>query len=415
MVAAVRDGASQRSVARRFGVSLATVQLWLGRSAGRPLDTVDWVDRPPIAAHVGRTATEIETLVVETRRRLREESVLGEYGAAAIRRELTGLDTLAGPVPSVRTIGRILERRGALDARRRVRRPAPPPGWYLPDLRARRSELDSFDFIDGLWLRGGIPIDVLTGISLHGALAAAWPASGLRSGQAADLIEAHWRTVGKPRYAQFDNDARFIGGASVRDSIGTIIRFCLAAAVTPVFAPPRETGFQAAVEAFNGRWQRKLWLRFWNPSLPELQDRSAAYIGAVRRAAAVRIEAAPGRDPIPAGGPDRPVRTGVRAPRLPASDQRRGRGHDPQPGLPGRPPLGAPPGPGRAPHRCRAHRRLRPAPPRTGGPAPHRADPVRAASALVHLTGMVWHLRDRPPFRSDREGLSLGQFRLESR
>jgi hypothetical protein len=301
MVAAVRDGASQRSVARRFGVGLATVQRWLGRAAGLSLDAVDWVDRPPVAAHVGRTAAEIEALVVETRQRLREESVLGEYGAAAIRRELTGLDAPTGPLPSVRTIGRILERRGALDARRRVRRPAPPPGWYLPDLRARRVELDSFDFIDGLWLRGGIPIDVLTGISLHGALAAAWPASGLRSGQAADLLEAHWRTVGKPRYAQFDNDARFIGGASVRDSIGTIIRFCLAAGVTPVFAPPRETGFQAAVEAFNGRWQRKLWLRFWNPSLDELQARSAAYIGAVRRAAAVRIEAAPRRDPIPAG------------------------------------------------------------------------------------------------------------------
>jgi hypothetical protein len=280
-------------------VSLATVQLWVRRAAGRSLDAVDWADRPPVAAHVRRTAPDTEVLVLEIRQRLRSESVLGEYGAAAIRRELEELDVLAGPVPSVRTIGRILERSGALDGRRRVRRPAPPPGWYLPDLRARRVELDSFDFIDGLWLRGGIPIDVLTGISLHGALAAAWPASGLRSAQTADLLEAHWRSVGRPRYAQFDNDARFIGGASVRDSIGTIIRFCLVAGVTPVFAPPRETGFQAAVEAFNGRWQRKLWLRFWNPSLDELQARSARYIHAVRQASALRIEAAPLRHPIP--------------------------------------------------------------------------------------------------------------------
>ncbi|SRR5712691_4046719 len=68
---------------------------------------------------------------------------LGEYGAQAIRRELA----VRGPagVPSVRTIGRILERRGALDGGRRIRRPPPPPGWYLPEVAAGRAELDSFD------------------------------------------------------------------------------------------------------------------------------------------------------------------------------------------------------------------------------------------------------------------------------
>ncbi len=77
------------------------------------------------------------------RRQLKETSDLGEYGAKAIHRELTARGQVA--VPAVRTIGRILERRGALDARRRLRRPPPPPGWYLPDVAARRVELDSFE------------------------------------------------------------------------------------------------------------------------------------------------------------------------------------------------------------------------------------------------------------------------------
>ena len=298
LVAAVRDGEAQRSVARRFSVGLATVQLWLRRAANQPLDRVDWGDRPPIAARVRRTPIEIEDLVLEVRRTLREESVLGEYGAVAIRRELEARDDLPGPLPAVRTIARILERRGVLDARRRIRRPAPPPGWYLPDVRARRTELDSFDAIDGLYLKGGLALDILTGISLHGGLPAAWPSSGLRSGQVVDMLEEHWRAFGRPGYAQFDNDARFIGGASVPDSIGVVIRFCLAAGVVPVFAPPRETGFQAAVEAFNGRWQQKLWVRFWDPSLEALQARSAAYIAASRLRAVERIEAAPARSPI---------------------------------------------------------------------------------------------------------------------
>jgi hypothetical protein len=297
MVAAVRAGASQRSVARRFKVGRATLQLWLKRAAERPLDRVVWTDRPPIAVHIQRTAPGLEDLILDVRRELREESVLGEYGPVAIRRELEMRD-LPGPLPSVRTIARIIDRRGALDARRRVRRPAPPPGWYLPEVRTRQVELDSFDVIDGLHLKGGIALDILTGVSLHGGLPLAWPTSGLRSGEVVAALETHWRAVGRPAYAQFDNDARFIGGTSVRDSIGLVIRFCLASRVVPVFAPPWETGFQAAVEAFNGRWQRKLWARFWDPSLEALRARSAAYIAASRQRSAARIDAAPDRLPI---------------------------------------------------------------------------------------------------------------------
>ena len=47
-----------------------------------------------------------------------------------------------------------------------------------------------------------------------------------------------------------------------KDTIGRVIRLCLSLGVTAVFAPPRETGFQAAVESFNARWQANVWQRF---------------------------------------------------------------------------------------------------------------------------------------------------------
>lgn len=202
----------------------------------------------------------------------------------------------------VRTAGSgpgILERRGALDARRRVRRPAPPLGWYLPDVRRRTVELDSFDVIDGLRLKGGLNLDILTGISLHGGLVGVWPTAGVSAGMVVLALGEHWGAVGLPGYAQFDNDPRFIGGHGHPNSIGPVIRYCLAVGVAPVFAPPRETGFQAAIEAFNGRWQRKLWARFWDPTLADLQARSAAYVAASRQRSALRIEAAPGRAIFP--------------------------------------------------------------------------------------------------------------------
>lgn len=299
MVAAVRGGRSQRQVAREQGVSLATVQLWLARAGDRRLDRVDWSDRPSRPGRTARTEPELEHLILDLRRQLREESALGEYGAAAIRRELLSRPEVPTPAPAVRTIGRILERRGALDAKRRVRRPPPPPGWYLPEVGAGRAELDSFDVIEGLRLRGGLHVEVLTAISLHGGLPAAWPAADMRSGRMVLAMQQHWRSLGLPGYAQFDNDARFIGAHRHPDSIGTVIRLCLALAVVPVFVPPRETGFQAAVEAFNGRWQQKVWARRgWDGSLVSLQQRSSAYIAAYRRRVAARIESAPGRLPL---------------------------------------------------------------------------------------------------------------------
>ena len=147
-----------RQVARRFKVALATVRLWVSRAAGRRLDRVDWADRPDGPRRpANRTPLEVEDLVLSTRAELKGFSDLGEFGARAIHDALVARGERA--VPSVRTIGRILERRGALDGRRRVRRPAPPPGWYLPAVAARRAELDSFDIVEGLVIRGGTAVE----------------------------------------------------------------------------------------------------------------------------------------------------------------------------------------------------------------------------------------------------------------
>jgi hypothetical protein len=297
MVAAVRAGTSMRSVAREHDVSLSTVQWWVRRAELIPLEQVDWGDHRPIPRTIHRTERAIEDWVLALRRELKETSDLGEYGAQAIQRELVAR---AHPVvPSVRTIGRILDRRGALDAARRVRRVPPPRGWYLPDVAQRRAELDSFDIVEGLALTGGTRLEVLNGISLHGGLPGSWPQSLVTAHTAVDALLQHWRECGLPAYAQFDNDTIFQGSHHGRDSLGRVVRTCLRLGVTPVFVPPQESGFQAAIEAFNGRWQVKVWARFHHESLADLQARSRRYLAAYRMRAASRIEAAPTRRPFP--------------------------------------------------------------------------------------------------------------------
>jgi putative transposase len=297
MVAAVRQGQSLRAVARQFAVSVATVAYWVQRAYGQRLDRVDWQDRSHTPRTTRRTEISMEDLVLQTRRDLHTGD-LGAVGAAAIRQTL--LDQGQTPVPSLRTINRILARRGALDGRRRVRRPPPPRGWYLPDVAGGRVELDSFDLVEGLVLKDGPQVEVLNAVSLHGGLTASWPVVAPVTARlsVASLVE-HWRAVGLPRYAQFDNDPIFQGSHRYPDALGRVIRLCLSLGVVPVFVPPREMGFQAMIESYNGWWQAKVWARFQHASLADLQERSRRHTEALRRHRASRIEVAPARRSFP--------------------------------------------------------------------------------------------------------------------
>lgn len=292
----VRQGASLRAVARSTRVSLDTVQRWVARADGQRLDRVDWTDQAPIAHTIHRTTPRIETLVLRLRRELKDQSDLGEFGAHAIHRALLARATPSPP--GVRTIGRILERRGALDGHRRVRRVPPPRGWYLPAAPSAL-ELDSFDVVTGLQLPNGTDVEVLTGTALHSGLVGAWPSVPLTARQIVTTLIGHWRDVGLPGYAQFDNDNRFQGPHQHADTMGRVIRLCLSLRIVPVFAPPREPGFQNGVENLNGRWQEKVWGRFDHQSLVGLCARSARYVAASRQRAAVRHERIPLRPPFP--------------------------------------------------------------------------------------------------------------------
>lgn len=299
MIAALREGHSQRAVARQFGVSLGTVQHWADRAGARSLEEVDWSDLPTGPRQsLRRTRPEIEKLVVQLRQELRD-SVLGDCGAAAIWQAL--LARGISDVPAERTIHRILERWALLDRQRRVRHRPPPRGWYLPDVADGRAELDAFDLVEGLRLQDGPLVDVLNAISLHGGLVNAWPRAGFSAQDVRNSLVEHWQAFGRPHYAQFDNDTRFQGPHQHADALGSVIRLCLALQVVPVFVPVGEVGFQAGIESFNGRWQARVWARYHHESLAVLQQRSAKYVEAYRQRSHVRQENAPPRRTFPEG------------------------------------------------------------------------------------------------------------------
>lgn len=298
MVRRVRAGRALRAVAKELGVGVSTVSLWVTRSAGQRLQQFSFTDRKRGRAW-NRKEPALEQRILQMRAQLREHSVLGEYGADAIERTLRE-DRTSVPV-SRATINRVLKRHGATDAHGRVRRPAPPKGWYLPPVAAGWAEVDSFDFIEDLKIAAGPLVNVLTGKSLHGALTDAWVLGQPSAKGCVPCLLRRWQHDGLPDYAQFDNDTVFQGAHQFAHTIGRISRLCLALEVIPVFVPPLEHGMQNLIESFNGLWQAKVWQRYQVAGAAELQARSDAYIVAHRARTAETAEAAPPRRAMPEG------------------------------------------------------------------------------------------------------------------
>jgi hypothetical protein len=284
-------------VAVRFHVSVRTAFKWFHRVKGKRLDRVSWHDAPRGNPRPkNRTPLRIQKSILSARFWLKKHSALGEFGPAAILRYLK--EQKLPVLPSQRTVARILAKHGLVRGPRQRQRP-PPPGWYLPDLAEGRAELDTFDFIESLAIKNLSPVEVFNGISLCGSLAVSWPRSSFTTSDALACLRAHWRTFGCPSFAQFDNDTRFQGSHQKPGCLGRLVHLCLCLGVVPVFAPPRETGFQAKIESYNNLWQLKVWHRWRHTCLLRLSARSEAFLQAHRSKHAARIASAPPRWPLP--------------------------------------------------------------------------------------------------------------------
>jgi hypothetical protein len=130
------------------------------------LDDVDWSSRPHTPQKVAnKTSAKVEREICALRKKLQTQGALGFTGALTIHDALQGSD-VPEPLPSVRTIGRILHRHGFLDRRRRIRRAAPPAGWYLQGLAQGQVDVDCFDVIEDLRLENFGLIQIFTAKAL---------------------------------------------------------------------------------------------------------------------------------------------------------------------------------------------------------------------------------------------------------
>ena len=272
-------GQSYRQVGRALGVSASTVGHWVKRAGSERLERMDWSEgsrRPHRLAR--QLAPALFTEVLRARKWLQNEDPLGEYGAAAIRRYLR---QQGGDAPSERTIARWVAQ--CVPKTVRSRRPVPPRGWYLPAVASGAAELDAVDVVEGLRMQGHGRIEVLNCLSLWESLPGSWCAGSITSLEVRRSLTRHWRKHGRAHYVQFDNDTIFSGAHAQRNYFGRLVHWCLCMDVIPVFAPPLEVGFQAIIEAYNRRWQERVWQRWRHPNLRSLRGRSDAFVQAYQQ------------------------------------------------------------------------------------------------------------------------------------
>jgi transposase InsO family protein len=243
-------GESPETICVSLGKSKFWLYKWVKRhSENDPLWFEDRPRKPLSTPH--RTPTEIEEIVKLVRLNLYNQDLF--CGAHAILWELEDLGV--SPLPSLRTINRILKRNDLTHRRTGRYEPKGTPYPKLPALLPNQTH--QMDMVGPCYLTGPIrfyglnAIDTATArCGLHSALS-----------KAGDDVLAGtwgiWSRLGIPDNLQVDNAMSFLGSPKYPRALSQFVRFCLWHKVEPWFVPMAEPWRNGNIEQFNDHYQQK--------------------------------------------------------------------------------------------------------------------------------------------------------------
>jgi len=162
-------------------------------------------------------------------------------------------------LPSISTIEKILARSGRTKRAKAKRCSNGPPYPYVP--AHKMGDLQQTDLVGPRYLRG--PRGITRFYSFHtiDVVGQTVSASQFPDKQTISLcrhLVESWRFMGLPRVSQMDNEMCASGGGRYRYSLSQVIRLHLLLGIHLLFIPQGEPGRNAAVESFNGLWQKRV-------------------------------------------------------------------------------------------------------------------------------------------------------------
>ena len=264
------EGESPQSICASLGKTKPWLYKWVSRHT--PDDPAWFEDqsRRPLSSPY-RTPAEIEQIVKLVRLNLYNK---GDFcGNQAIQWELADMEVQ--PVPSLSTIGRILQRQ-ELTHRRTGR--YTPKGKKYPTLSATTpNQTHQVDMVGPCYLTGPIKFYSLHAVDTAINRCGIEPLLSREAQSILAAVYAVWMRMGIPENLQVDNEMSFYGSPTHPRGMGPLIRLCLAYGVKLWFIPPSEPWRNGVVEKFNDHYRQKFLDKIIMSSVPQLRQESLAF------------------------------------------------------------------------------------------------------------------------------------------
>ena len=244
-----KNGEIPESICTSLGKSRVWLYKWIKRYSGEEPSWCEDRSRRPLSTPL-HTPAEVEEIVKMVRLNLYNQELF--CGAQAIYWEMDELGVK--PLPSIRTINRILSRND-LTHRRTGKYEAKGTAYpKLPSLIPNQTH--QADLVGPCYLKGPVRFYSLNVVDTATVRCGLYPSMS-KSGQSIlDGFWAIWMRMGIPDHIQIDNAMPFFGSPTHPRGMGPLIRLCLHNEIEPWFIPMSEPWRNGMIENFNDRYQQ---------------------------------------------------------------------------------------------------------------------------------------------------------------
>lgn len=265
-----QKGESPSAICASIGKSRFWLYKWIKRFDPNDPDWCQDRSKRPINSPQ-RTSAEIEEIIKMVRMNLYNNDLF--CGAQAIRWELEDMGVL--PLPSERTINRILSRNDLTHKRTGRYEPKGTPYPKLPS--GRPNQTHQADLVGPRFLRGPIRFYSQNAIDVATGRGGVEPFPGKNSQNIINGFWSLWHRLGIPENLQVDNALYYHGSNRYPRGMGALIRLCLQLGIELWFIPIAEPWRNGVVEKFNDHYGQKFLKKITMTSFDELVAGSLAF------------------------------------------------------------------------------------------------------------------------------------------